>query len=86
MIVFFAGYYSSKGIRAIRIKYINRKDFFYYRILEILRLRHILKNNENIKNYYQDGINYNKLDISMRCFFQTCLLPDAILSNIFKYL
>ena len=86
MIVFFSGYFSSLGIRAIRIKYINRKDFIYYRIVEILRLKHIMKNNENIKNYYQNEINYNKLDITMKYIFHTSLLPDTILSTILKYL
>ena len=86
MILFFSGYSSKKGIRAIRIKYISRNNYVYYRIFEILRLRHILKNDENVKNFYQEEKNFNKLDISMRYLFYTCLLPDSILSCILKYL
>ena len=86
MIVFFSGYFSSLGIRAIRIKYINRKDYIFYNIFDILRLRNILKKNENIKNFYQDEINNNKLNIEMKTIFRTCLFPDTIFSTIIKYL
>ncbi len=86
MILFFSGYSSKKGIRSIRIKYISRIKYIYYRIFEILRLRHILKNDENVINFYQKEENFNNLDISMRYLFNICLLPDTIFSCILKYL
>lgn len=86
MILFFSGYTSKKGIRSIRVKYISRINYIFYRIFDILRLRHILKNNEKIKQFYQEEANYNNLDLSMKSLFRICLLPDAILSYILKYL
>lgn len=86
MLLFFSGYFSPKGVRSIRINYISRKNYVYYRIIEFLRLRHILKNDEKIEKFYKDKTNYNKLDISMKYVFRTSLLPTGIFSSILKYL
>ena len=67
-------------------KYISRINYIFCRIFGVLRLRHILKNNEKIKQFYQEKANYNNLDISMKSLFRICLLPDAILFYILKYL
>ena len=86
MILFFSGYFSPKGIRAIRIKYINRKNFIYYRIFDILGLRYIFKKEKEKKDFYLDEINYNKLDNEMKCLLKVCTLPDTIFSSILKYI
>ena len=86
MIAFFSGYYSSKGIRAIRIKYISRKTYAYYRIFDLLKFRTYLKNNEEKKVSFLESSNYNNLDNSMKCFLNTCLFPDVVFSTIIKYL
>ena len=86
MILFFSGYYSSIGIRAIKMKYIDRKDFIFYRIFELLRLRNIFKKDAKKKNFYLEDNNYNKLDLSMKCLLKTCLFPDTVFASILKYL
>ena len=86
MILFFTGYFNSKGLRAIKIKYISRLYFVFYRILDILKLRYILKKNEKLKKSYLNEINYNKLDDSMKCFLHTCIFPDAVFASILKFL
>ena len=86
MILFFSGYFSPKGVRSIRINYISRKNYIYYRIIEFLRLRHILKSDEKIEKFYKNETNYNKLDTSMKYVFHACLLPIGIFSSILKYL
>ena len=66
--------------------YIDRVDFMFYPLKGILRLRYVLKKNDKIKKYYEDKENYNKLDLEMKYIYHVCLLPDGVLSYIFKYL
>ena len=45
-LLFFSGYFSPKGVRSIRMNYMNyisSKIYVYYRIIEFPRLRYILK-------------------------------------------
>lgn len=83
MILFFMGYFSSKGIRAIRIKYIKRLHFVFYRIFDILKIRYILKRDEKKKEAFLDK---TKDDKSMKCILKTCLAPDTVFSSVIKFL
>jgi hypothetical protein len=86
MVLFFSGYYSSKGIRAIQIKYIKRKDFVFYRIFDFLKIRRILQKDENKKEFYLNEANNNNLDKGLKCILKACLTPDSVFSCIIKYL
>ena len=87
MILFFHGIFCSKGFNAIRVKYISRKDYIYYRINELLILRHFLKKDQKMKEkYLKKGNNNNELDLPMKYAFHMCLLPDAIFYLILRYL
>ena len=86
MISSFSGYTSKYGVRSLKINYIDRVDFMFYPLKGILRLRYVLKKNDKIKKYYEDKENYNKLDLEMKYIYHVCLLPDGVLSYIFKYL
>ena len=86
MVVFFSGTYNKWGIRSLKIRYISRKDYVFYRIYEFLLLRTALKNDENKKDFFLEKENYDKLSNSMKCIFKACLFPDTIFSAILKYL
>ena len=86
IISFFSGYTSRLGVRALKINYISRVNFVFYRIIDILRLRHFLKKHEKIKEFYLAEENFNKLSFVMKYLFHVCLLPDTVLSCIVKYL
>ena len=86
MIMFFSGAYNTRGIRSLKIRYINRKDYVCFRIYEFLLLRTVLKKDENKKEHFLEKENYDKLSNSMKCIFKTCLFSDTIFSSILKYL
>ena len=86
MILFFSGYFSSKGLRAIKIKYISRIYFVFYRILEILKIRYIFKKDEKMKKYWLDDCNYTKLDEETQYFLHLCICPDTVFASILKFL
>lgn len=86
MIAFFSGYYSSKGIRALRIKYLDRKTYAYYRIFSLLKFRTFLKSNEEKGKTFFEKENYDNLDDSMKCILHTCIFPNTVFATIIKYL
>jgi hypothetical protein len=86
MIMLFSGTYNIRGIRSLKIRYISRKDYVYYRIKEFLILRTVFKKDESKKDHFLEKENYDKLSNSMKCIFKTCLFPDTIFSSILKYL
>jgi len=59
---------------------------YIFASISILRLRHIIKTDENQKEYWSKDDNLSKLDIGMKALIKTVFLPDAPFSTVFKYL
>jgi hypothetical protein len=76
------GYYSKNGIRSIGCNYISFKDFCFIRWIDLLRLRHNLKDEEYKKKFDEK---YNQLNDSMKIVYKTCNLADGCFSIILKY-
>ncbi len=76
------GYFSKNGIRAIGCSYISFKDFCFIRWIDLLRIRHKLKNNEEKKKYEEK---YNEFSEISKTVYRTCALSDVCFSTILKY-
>ena len=86
MIQSFFGNYDANGINSIGFQYINRKQFIFYQILPILKLKHKINKDEEFKDKY-DKVYKNLLkdNISMIYLYRACCLPESIFSKIIKY-
>ena len=86
MIQSFFGNYDSKGINNIGFQYIKTTQFFYYRILPILKLRYKIIHDEDFKNKYDSSYkDLLKDNIQMIYLYRTCNLPESMFSKIIKY-
>ena len=77
------GYYNKNGIQSIGFEYINYRDFYFIRWINILRLRHKFKD-ENSRNKMEKE--YPKLNDGMKCIYKTCSLSDEFFYKILRYL
>jgi hypothetical protein len=86
MIQSFFGNYDANGINSIGFQYINRKQFIFYQILPILKLKHKINKDEEFKDKYDKGYkDLLKDNISMIYLYRACCLPESIFSKIIKY-
>ena len=86
MIQSFFGNYDAKGINSIGFQYINRKQFIFYQILPILKLKYKINKDEEFKEKYdKDYKDLLKDNISMIYLYRACCLPESIFSKIIKY-
>ena len=76
------GYFSKNGIRSMGVDYISFKDFCFIRWIDLLRLRHMFKNEEYNKKKEKE---YPKLNDGMKCIYRTCTIPDACFAKILSY-
>ena len=81
----FIGFYNENEITALGCKYISKNDYLFIHAIDILRLRHLFKNNENEKNKWTDDNNLNKLSYELKAIVKLCLLPDAQFSMVINY-
>jgi len=86
MIHSFAGYYDIYGLRALRCKYIKRKDFIFCNIFDFLRLRHLFKINDKERKKLEDPQEIAKLSNKMGAIAKLCTFTDEIFISILKYL
>ena len=86
MIQCFIGYYNKNRILALQCKYISRKNFIVISIMDILRLRRYFKNNEKIREQWNNKNFLNKFDKEIKAFAKFCLLPDKTYFSVIKYL
>ncbi len=81
----FFGYYNSYGVRSLGCLYITKKDMILYKLLGILRLRHILKTNEEEKNKWDNPDEIKKLNFKMQTVLKLCLLPDKTFFSVIQF-
>jgi hypothetical protein len=77
------GYSSKNGIRAIGVGYIPFKDFCFIRWLDLLRLRHMFKD-EKYRNKMEKQ--YSNLNDGMKCVYRASIIASACLAKILSYL
>jgi hypothetical protein len=86
MIQFFYGGYDKTKIMNIGYVYLDIKDFYFYAIIPILKLKYKLKHDEEFRKKLE--INYKELlkdNLPMHYLYRACSLPEAIFAKILKY-
>ena len=82
----FFGYYNNYGIRSLGCLYITKKDKILMTLLGILRLRHLLKTNEEEKNKWENPEEIKKLNYKMQTVVKLCALPDKTFFSVIQFL
>ena len=82
----FHGYYDNEGIRALGMRHISKSKYCLVNNIDILYLRHKIKNDEKLKQYWENEKNINKLNMGMKAVAKLAMLPDNPFSYVFKYL
>ena len=80
------GYYDNEGIRALGMRHISKSKYCLVNNIDILYLRHKIKNDEKLKQYWENEKNINKLNMGMKAVAKLAMLPDNPFSYVFKYL
>ena len=81
----FYGFYDDYGLRAVGFQHVPKFSMYVLKLIGLLRLRHQIKHDEKIRDYWSDENNLKKLDISMRVIAKSAFLPDGPFSTIFKF-
>ena len=88
VIINIRGFYSGNGVRGLGCDYMSKKDFFFNRFFDILRLNHRIKMeksvDKNTDEKYQKMM--SNLNIEMKCVLRICFLPTSLFASILKYL
>ena len=80
------GYYDNEGIRALGMRHISKSKYCLVNNIDILYIRHKIKNDEKLKQYWENEKNINKLNMGMKAVAKLAMLPDNPFSYVFKYL
>ena len=86
MVQCFVGYYNENRVTALGCKYIKKKDFIFLNLMDILRLRHFFKNNENEKAKWENNNLLDQHKLFIKAVAKLCLLPDGLFNIILTYL
>ena len=85
MINSFLGYYNDFGLNALGFYYISRKDFILINILDIFRLKHLFKINEEEKKKWENPDEIKKLSLEMQAIVKLCNLENNLFNRIIQY-
>lgn len=85
IINYFYGYYDSQGLRALGCKHINRKNYLFFNLTGVFRLRHKLKLNIKEKEKWENEEKIKELDFGLQAVLKMCLLPDNQFFSVVKY-
>ena len=85
VIQIFYGFKDDYGLRALGFKHVPKIYMLILSLIDILRLRHNIKNDIKLKEYWEDQNNYKKLDFAMKAIIKMALLPDSPFSIIFRF-
>ena len=84
MIQCFHGFYNEYGLRALGFIHLKRQHYFFLNLIDVFRLRHKLKSNEQEKERWTEE-EIQKLNYNERAFIRLCLLPDSQFSSVTKF-
>ena len=85
MINCFFGYYNNFGMNALGFRYISRFNFILFSLLEIFRLKHNLKTNEEERKKWENPENFKKLSLKMQAIVKICDLENILFNRIIGY-
>jgi hypothetical protein len=87
MVQCFIGYYNDNKITALGCNYIRKKDYIFLHLMDIFRIRHIFKTNEQEKQKWLNSIvsTPDLYDIYIKALVKLCSLPDTQFYTIIKY-
>ena len=81
----FYGFYDDYGLRAVGFRHVPKIYMLGFNLITILKFRHIIKNDDKLKDYWSDEQNLNKLDNGMKAIAKLVNLPNNTFSCVFKY-
>ena len=85
MINCFFGYYNIYGLRALGFLYLSRTNFILFNMLEIFKLKHILKTNEAERKKWENPENLKKISLKMKAIVKLCNLENILFNRIIQY-
>ena len=85
MINCFFGYYNKYGLCALGFQYLSRTNFILFSMLEIFKLRHILKTNEAERKRWENPENLKKISLKMQAIVKLCNLENILFNRIIQY-
>ena len=87
MLQCFIGNYNDNKITALGCKYIKKKDYIFLHLMDIFRIRHIFKTNEQEKQKWLNSIvsTPDRYDKYIKALVKLCSLPDTQFYTIIKY-
>ena len=80
------GFIDDSGIRALGVRYIQAKKFFFINNMDILGIRYRVKKNKKFKEYWENEKNLAKLQDGMKAIIKLAFLPDNPFGCVFKYM
>ena len=85
MINCFFGCYNVYGLSAIGFRYLSRSHFILFSMLEIFKLKHILKSNEAERKKWENPENLKKISLKMQAIVKLCNLENILFNRIIQY-
>ena len=85
MIQIFHGFKDDNGLRALGFKHVPKVYMLILNLIDFLRLRHKMKCDNKIKEFWIDKNNYDKLDLAMKAIVKMVLLPDSPFTSVFRF-
>ena len=85
MVNSFSGFYNNDGLKALGFRYISRTYFKFIGMSIILKLKHILKTNEEERKKWENPENLKKLSLKMKAIIKLCNLEGNLFNRIFQY-
>ena len=85
MINCFFGFYNIYGLCALGFRYLYRAHFILLSMLEIFKLRHILKSNEEERKKWENPENLKKISLKMQAIVKLCNLENILFNRIIQY-
>lgn len=80
------GFFDNSGIRALGVRHIDSKRFFFINNMDILCIRYRLKKNKKFKEHWENEQSLAKLNDGMKAIIKLCFLPDNPFGSVFKYM
>ena len=78
-------FYSDYELSALGLYYISRKKFILINLLDIFRLKHLFKINEEERKKWENPEQIKKLSLEMQAIVKLCNLENILFNRIIQY-
>ncbi len=86
VIQYFYGFIDDYGLRALGFRHVPKASLLIMNQYDIFRFRHLIKQDEKKKEFWENKDNLKDLDTSMKAIAKLVFLPDSLFSFIIKFL